>query len=141
MNFELIFMSLFNKFKKKPKKQAVPEVMEKPKERVQAVKPQKAVGEINEQVYRILKSPKITEKATGLSKEGKYIFDVYEKTNKIEIKRAVEGLYKVKVKKVNVLRTGAKPKRLGMSEGYKKGQKTGFKKAIITLEKGDKIEL
>jgi len=86
---------------------------------------------------RLLKEPHISEKATRASEEGKYIFRVYKDANKSEIKKAISGLYGVTVKEVNIINIKTKTKLLkGM-----KGKKSGYKKAIVTLEKGHKIEI
>jgi large subunit ribosomal protein L23 len=85
---------------------------------------------------KILIRPIITEKTTLLQKEGKYVFEVSEKANKIEIKKAIEKIYKVKPVKVNIINVKEKPmRRRGIP-----GRKKGFKKAIVTLKKGEKIE-
>ncbi|OGZ33842.1 MAG: 50S ribosomal protein L23 [Candidatus Portnoybacteria bacterium RIFCSPLOWO2_12_FULL_39_9] len=99
------------------------------------------MGKPKADVYRILKAPHITEKAAALAQEGKYIFKVYSGANKIEIKKAIEGFYGVKVEKVNIVHIMPKRRRLGRTQGWKGGLKMGFKKAIVTLVKGEKIEV
>lgn len=86
--------------------------------------------------YRVLKEPIISEKGTRLAEEGKYFFKVFDSANKVEIKRAIEDVYRVKVENVNIVNIPRKKKRLGRQEGWKKG----YKKAVISLKKGDKIE-
>lgn len=81
--------------------------------------------------------PYITEKGTLLQGQNQYVFRAGEKANKIEIKKAIEDLYKVKVEKVMVLN---KPKKNKFFRG-REGSKPGFKKAIVKLKKGEKIEL
>mgnify|MGYP000169747234 CR=1 FL=1 len=88
----------------------------------------------------ILEKPYISEKATDLQNQGKYVFRVSRKANKISVKKAIEEMYGVKVKKVNIIHLPPKRRRLGRFEGWKDGLKKGFKKAIVTLEKGEKIE-
>ncbi len=88
-------------------------------------------------LYLIVKKPIVTEKAVGLSANNQYVFKVWQKTNKIEIRKAVEKLYDVKVKKVKTAKTPAKSKQVGRFQG----QKPGFKKAIVTLKEGHKIEI
>ncbi len=86
----------------------------------------------------IIVSPIITEKATGLrDKENKYSFHVARKANKIEIKRAVEELFKVKVIRVTTQNLKGKVRRLGRFEG----RRPDWKKAICTLREGDRIEV
>jgi large subunit ribosomal protein L23 len=86
--------------------------------------------------YRILKSPYITEKALRMSEDNKYVFKVFKKANKIEIRKAVEGLYGVKVEDVKILKMPRKRRRIGKVSGYRKG----FKKAIVKVKEGQKIE-
>ncbi|MFH0859140.1 MAG: 50S ribosomal protein L23 [Patescibacteria group bacterium] len=88
-------------------------------------------------VYNILKEPYITEKATDLSKENKYIFIVYSTANKIEIKKAVESLYNVNVLSVRTINIPRKKKRFGKTMGFK----AGLRKAIIEVKPGQKIEI
>ncbi len=72
-----------------------------------------------------------------LSQAGQYVFVVDERATKNEIKKEVERLYRVAVKKVNILRKPAKVRRL---RGLR-GRKPGYKKAIVVLEKGHHIEI
>ncbi|MBA4389128.1 MAG: 50S ribosomal protein L23 [Verrucomicrobia bacterium] len=88
---------------------------------------------------KVIKRLYVTEKGTELSeKVGKYFFEVAHDANKLEIKKAVEELYKVGVVKVNTLQYGGKKKRL---RSMKYGKRPDWKKAIVTLKKGDKIEI
>jgi len=82
----------------------------------------------------MLLRPIITEKTTKLG-EGQYVFACEERENKIEIAKKVASLYKVKVKKVRIINTSSKVRRLGRFEGVK----PGIKKAVVILEKGQKI--
>lgn len=87
--------------------------------------------------YQVLKRPVVTEKSTlQRENENKYIFAVDKKANKQEIKRAVEELFKVKVERVNVAIFPGKKRRLGVYEGYR----PDWKKAFVTLKKGERIE-
>ncbi len=87
--------------------------------------------------YRILVKPLITEKATNLSAVNKYVFIVNKQVNKIEIARAVESIYSVKVLGVNLI--NVKGKRV--TRGRVSGRRKDFKKAIVTLAKGETIKL
>jgi large subunit ribosomal protein L23 len=87
--------------------------------------------------YKILKAPRITEKATDLLKNNQYVFQVYAGTNKNEIKKAVEGSYGVDVESVNVINIPKKRRRLGKNQGWK----GGVKKAVVKLKEGQKIEI
>ena len=82
-------------------------------------------------------SPIITEKATVLSEQNKTVFKVHNKANKKNIKKNIEKLFKVNVIKVNIINSKTK---LKMRQG-KKSYKSGYKKAIVTLKKGQSIDL
>ncbi len=84
-----------------------------------------------------IRNPIITEKATILSEQNKTVFKVHEKANKNTIKKNIEKLFKVNVVKVNIIN---KKTKLKIRQG-KKSYKTGYKKAIITLKKGQSIDL
>jgi large subunit ribosomal protein L23 len=85
--------------------------------------------------YDVIKSFLRTEKATQYEPEAKFLFLVNNAANKIDIKRAVEQIYKVKVKKVNTFISIGKLKRVR----YQLGRTTDLKKAVVTLEEGQKI--
>ncbi|MEW6426252.1 MAG: 50S ribosomal protein L23 [Bacillota bacterium] len=85
----------------------------------------------------IIVRPVITEKSYSLAGQNKYTFIVAPEANKVEIKKAVEELFKVKVLKVNTLNVQGKPRRVRGIAGYK----PDYKKAIVTLRPGDKIEV
>ena len=87
--------------------------------------------------YRVLRKPLVTEKSTSLLQDNKYTFEVDLKANKTEIKQAVESLFKVKVEKVNTMHVNGKLKRVRRIQG----RTPDWKKAIVTLKKGDKIEI
>ncbi|MEX2011822.1 MAG: 50S ribosomal protein L23 [Chloroflexota bacterium] len=92
---------------------------------------------------QIVLRPVISEKTIDESGRGKYTFAVHEKANKIQIKAAIEELYKsekVTVVAVNVLTTQAKEKRQGTKRGRIVGHTTPWRKAIVTLAPGQKIE-
>ena len=84
-----------------------------------------------------IRHPIVTEKATILSEQNKTVFKVHEKANKKNIKKNIEKLFKVNVVKVNII--NQKPK-LKMKQG-RKSLKSGFKKAVVTLKKGQSIDL
>jgi large subunit ribosomal protein L23 len=84
-------------------------------------------------VYR----PIVTEKATLLMEQNKYVFEVVPKATKPEIKAAIEDLFKVKVVSVNTLRLPRKKRRVGKFAGFK----PQYKRAIVTLASGDTITL
>jgi len=82
-------------------------------------------------------APHVTEKATNLSEQNKIIFKVHKKANKINLKKNIEKIFKVNVTKINII--NKKPK-IKVTRG-KKVKVTGFKKAIVTLKKGQNIDL
>tara|TARA_Y100000591_G_C21677086_1_gene616033 strand:- start:457 stop:750 length:294 start_codon:yes stop_codon:yes gene_type:complete len=84
-----------------------------------------------------IRSPIITEKATVLSEQNKTVFKVHNKATKKNIKKNIEKLFKVNVLKVNII--NQKPKQK-IRQG-KRTMKSGYKKAIITLKKGQSIDL
>ncbi len=84
----------------------------------------------------ILIRPLITEKATALMADNKYTFVVPLKANKIEIRQAVEQVFKVKVLDVNTIRVMGKMKRMGKNQG----KRPDYKKAIVKLAPGQSIE-
>jgi large subunit ribosomal protein L23 len=84
-----------------------------------------------------IRQPIITEKATILSEQNKTVFKVHSGANKNSIKKNIEKLFKVTVVKVNIMNTKTKKK---IKQG-KLSKKPGYKKAIITLKKGQSIDL
>lgn len=87
--------------------------------------------------YEIIKAPIITEQSTKMIEgSNTYTFEVDKKANKIEIKNAVEHIFKVSVLRVNTVNVRRKFKRMGQHEGFK----PGYKKAYVTLAQGDKID-
>ena len=88
-------------------------------------------------LYDKIISPLITEKSTNLSEQNKIIFKVNSKANKKNLKSNIEKIFKVNVTKVNIIN---KKTRIKTSRG-KKVRVKGFKKAIITLKKGQNIDL
>ena len=84
-----------------------------------------------------IKMPVITEKATILSDQNKTVFKVDNSADKKIIKKNIEKIYKVKVLKINILKVKSKEKVIR----GKKSSKTGYKKAIVTLKKGQSIDL
>ena len=86
---------------------------------------------------QVLLAPVVSEKSYSLITDRKYTFRVHEDAHKTQIRQAVEELFEVKVVKVNVLKVQPKPKRRGVS----RGTRPGWKKAIVQLRQGDKIEI
>ncbi|MDR2007484.1 MAG: 50S ribosomal protein L23 [Alphaproteobacteria bacterium] len=90
-----------------------------------------------ERLYEVIRNPIITEKTTNLSAENKVVFAVAPTANKQEIKAAVEFLFKVKVEAVNTINQNGK---LKVFKG-KIGKRKNIRKAIVTLAKGQNIDL
>ena len=84
----------------------------------------------------IIIRPLITEKSTTLMAEGKYVFEVAQSANKIEIAKAISQIFKVKVASVNTINVEGKVKRMGRSVG----KRSDYKKAIVKLAAGETIE-
>lgn len=84
--------------------------------------------------YDIIKRPVLTEKSYDGIDNKKYVFEVDLKANKIEIKKAIEDIFGVKVASVNTLRTDGKMKRMGRTQG----RTSEIKKAYVTLKKDSK---
>ncbi len=88
-------------------------------------------------LYDTIISPIVTEKSTNLSEQNKIVFKVSNKLNKIILKKNIEKIFKVNVIKVNIIN---KQSRKKITRG-KKVKIQGYKKAIITLKKGQNIDL
>ena len=88
-------------------------------------------------LYEVLRRPSITEKNTILQVQGKYVFEVAGEANKHQIKQAVEKAFKVKVTAVNIMTVPGKERVVGR----RRVLTHSWKKAIVTLQPGDKIEL
>jgi len=87
--------------------------------------------------FDLVKKPHISEKTFNLSNENQYVFVVSDSANKSEIKKAIGSLYGVSVVSVNVISVPSKPKRFKGRQGIK----SGYKKAIVKLAKGNTIDL
>ena len=86
---------------------------------------------------QILLAPVVSEKSYSLISENKYSFKVHPKAHKTQVRQAVEELFDVKVERVNMLKVPPKPKRRGIHAGTR----PGWKKAIVRLREGDKIDI
>ena len=84
------------------------------------------------QLSEIIKHPILTEKTYPLMEKGIYTFAVDKRTNKAEVKKAIQFIFDVKVKKVNIMNIRKKPKKMGKYNGFL----AGYKKVIVTLDKG-----
>lgn len=86
----------------------------------------------------VLREPVVSEKGWRLQEQNKYVFDVHPNANKVQIKRAVEHVFKVKVLKVWVLNMPPKPRK---RKYYQHGELSGWKKAVVQLAEGQRIEV
>ena len=95
-------------------------------------------GSLREDIRRVVVRPVISEKAFRLAAaHNQYTFQVLQDAHKIQIRQAVEDIFDVTVTDVRILMVQSKPKRRGAT----KGRKPGYKKAIVELVPGDRIEL
>jgi large subunit ribosomal protein L23 len=86
---------------------------------------------------QVVLAPVVSEKSYGLIEQNKYSFRIHPKAHKTQVRQAVEELFDVKVEGVNIVKVQSKPKRRGLS----RGRRPGWKKAIVQLKPGDKIEI
>lgn len=119
---------------KEEKKQEA-KVVKEVKKPAKAVAPEQEVASLD--AHKVLVRPVVTEKSTYLQTNGAYVFEVFPDVTKIEVKKAVQSLYKVKVKGVRIVNLKGKQVRFGRVAGTRKNRK----KAIVTLQKGQAIEL
>lgn len=123
---------LFGKKNKKEKKISEPEIK---KSVVEGDK--KAALSFNQIKSDILLSPINTEKAISGQSMGSYIFKIAPGANKIEASKAIGRAYNVKVVSVNIINVPKKARQVGRTKGFR----AGYKKAIVTLAKGQSIEI
>ncbi|GAB3962459.1 50S ribosomal protein L23 [Spirosoma harenae] len=89
----------------------------------------------------VLKRPIVTEKMTGLNKQGKYAFEVDLKANKLEIGKAIEKMYGVNVESVNTIRVFGKRRSKNINGRIVSGKTPTTKKAIVTVAEGEVIDI
>ena len=131
-------LSFFKKKKTEEKKESIKKEVKQSSDKAKTVIPKPKKERKGKPInYRILKSLHVTEKATDLSKNNQYVFEVFSRSNKTEIKKAVEETFNVDVTRVNIIKIPAKRRRLGRTLGWKKG----YKKAIVSIKKGQKIDI
>lgn len=100
---------------------------------VKAVSANKKFGS----AYRVLVKPLVTEKASVASAENKYIFEIFQDANKVEVAKAIKEVYGIMPEKVNIIRTLGKKARYGKTSGKRKDRK----KAIVTMPAGQTIKV
>lgn len=92
-------------------------------------------------INTILIKPIVTEKSQDLANKGKYVFIVNKKANKVEIGKAIERYYNVTVTDVNTSIVPSKAVTRSGRSGVMRGAKSAYKKAIVTLEEGNSIDI
>ena len=92
---------------------------------------------VSDRAYRVLRAPHISEKATNLSENNKYVFKVKPRANKVEIRKAIKDVYGVEAVAIKIINIHRKKRKLGKQIGWRKG----YKKAIVKVKEGQKIEL
>lgn len=90
-----------------------------------------------ERIYTVIRTPRISEKSARMAENSKYVFDVDTTATKAEIKTAIESLFNVTVNSVNVINIAGKRK---VFKG-RTGRRNGLRKAIVSLQPGQQIEL
>jgi len=100
------------------------------------VTPNSEAGSQDPIAYKVMLKPHVTEKSMRLVNDNQYTFRVRRDVSSKEIKQAIEDIYKVNVVKVRIINVRKKEKRVGKTLGWKKG----FKKAIVRIQAGQKIE-
>ena len=149
----MAILDIFKKKKKIEKKEVKPETkpvkklvkktkpVEKPREAKAEIPSETVLPKVKEkkvgESYRILKTPHVTEKSTDLVGKNQYVFKVWSRANKVGIKKTIEDLYGVNVISVKIIKVPAKRRRLGRISGWRKG----YKKAIVKIKEGQKIEV
>ncbi|MDD5569046.1 MAG: 50S ribosomal protein L23 [Candidatus Pacebacteria bacterium] len=114
------------------------EIKPAPKEaKKPAVKAGKVKAAEKTDAWKILKFPHVSERSAMLNEQNFYVFRVFPKANKTEIKKAVEGEYGVNVESVKIINIPRKKTRRGRIEGFR----SGYKKALVKVEKGQKIDI
>ncbi|HAK60937.1 MAG TPA: 50S ribosomal protein L23 [Nitrospiraceae bacterium] len=89
-------------------------------------------------LYDIIRNPRITEKGTRIKEKSNVLtFEVKKTANKVQVKKAIEGIFKVKVLDVTTINYSGKIKRLGQ----RSGRRSDWKKAYVTLKPGEKIDM
>ncbi len=126
----------------KPKKSAAPKASTKKATKVETSKEEGAPAAqatlvVNHFASNVLKRPHVSEKAALLMERGVYTFDVPVSAEKVSVRKAVEALYGVKVEAVRMVRHAGKP----IFRGKRQTARNTWKKALVTLAKGQKIDL
>jgi len=107
------------------------------KEPKNQLKPTRGKSKNWEEILKSLKSPHVTEKASALEEFSKYVFKVPKRANKLMIKKAILDLYGKMPLKISIINAKPKPRKRARKTGFR----SGYKKAIVTLGKNDKLDV
>ena len=129
-------LSNLNPFSKKPE-DAKPAAAKKKAGKEKKLGSGKASNQRTLAALKAVLRPIVSEKNTMLNALNKYVFEVAPETNRIEVKKGIEVLYNVRVESVNIIPVKKRSVRYGRTSGWTKARK----KAIVTLKKGEKIEV
>jgi len=131
-------MAILDRMKKKDAAATKPAVKKASSKKTEAAAEKPAVSsKVDILAVRLLSQPHVSEKAARLADKGTYVFVVPMQAEKISIRKAVESLYGVHVDGVRIVRLAGKPVRRGKRVSYRQD----FKKALVTLKKGETISL
>lgn len=130
-------MGIFSKTKSKPEPKKPVEEKEKNVKTDETPAASTTAKPEVKSVLALVADPRVSEKASVLGSTGTYVFNVPTSANKVEVRKAVEKQYKVKVVRVNMIRGEGKVVRRGRIAG----KRSNWKKALVTLKSGQKIEL
>lgn len=127
----------FTKKKKRPQasKPSKKEVTPKPKKKEES--DQVLITALRSSAHQVLRAPHVTEKSSMLVNQGKYVFTVFPDSNAVMVRKAIEEVYKVDVTDVHMISVSNKKRRRGRYTGIS----VRPKKAIITLKKGQTLEI
>jgi large subunit ribosomal protein L23 len=100
-------------------------------------KGEKVLAQKNNQSWKVLKFPHVTEKSGLMASDNFYVFQVMPKANKVEIKKAIESEYKVNVTDIKIINIPRKAVQRGRIPGFK----NGYKKACVKIKSGQKIDI
>ena len=139
-------MAVLNWFSKKKKKQSLPKSSKKQddqkeekqsKQESKKAPTQDLIDSVSGRTHQVLHSPHVTEKSTLLAQNGKYVFVVFPRANAPLVKEAIEDIYHVHVSKVHMITVPSKKVR----RGRRIGKSTRMPRAIVTLRKGETIDI
>lgn len=130
--FEMLRKKTKEKVEKKETKERPGKMVRRKKEAPKTIKSKYA------ETYKILDKPILSEKATDLERDfNQFVFKVWPRTNKIEIKKAIEAIYGVSPLKINIINVKGKQRKYDRA----KGKTSTWKKAIVTIKQGERIEI